>query len=75
MNTVMMKSLAKHKYGKRNLVAGDTFEAHPSDVKLLKTLGRAMVADQEGGAPQAATTKRAAAKKSGYNRRDMRARS
>lgn len=77
MNMVSMKTLKPHRYGKDELVAGDTFSAHPRDVKLLKVLGRAVEAEAE---PQKVAPARAQQinqrQRSGrYNRRDQRARS
>lgn len=82
MNNVPMKSLKSHRYGTKQLTAGDPFDAHPNDVKLLKVLGRAeeVFNEPQRSAPQKTTQRRqqsTSQRGNGgrYNRRDQRARS
>lgn len=77
MNSVPMKSLKAHRYGKDELSVNDPFNAHPRDVKLLKALGRAVEAtdDVESVTPKRSTQTNQRQRSGRYNRRDQRARS
>lgn len=82
MDKVAMTSLTSHRYGKATIEAGEDFEAHPNDVKLLMGLGRAQYRGGVAPAPPIKKVMKAAKKSSAkktpkgeYNRRDLRARS